>query len=200
MDARRSQQRIVNAHPPDQPAQVRVDLRPTSKGAGFPTPVPAEPGSVPSHDLGEDYRDGLQDRWKPSIQLDENKRSPPEPDAAPHLPSRYDELISAATCACCSTSRTTPASRNPCGRRSNRGEAVVAIERAPPGPFGHGPPEPARDASSRRPARAGRRPHGDGLVHSGGLGDCRAVLATVADRAHSRHAALKQWSGTQDYR
>ena len=42
--------------------------------------------------------------------------------------------------------------------------------------------------------------HGDGLVHSGGLGDCRAVLATVADRAHSRHAALKQWSGTQDYR
>ena len=61
--------------------------------------------------------------------------------------------------------------------------------------FGHGPPEPARDASSRRPARAGRRQHGDGLVHSGGLGDCRAVLATVADRALSRHAALKQWSG-----
>ena len=28
-----------------------------------------------------------------------------------------------------------------------------------------------------------------------GLGDCPAVLATVADRALSRHAALKQWSG-----
>src|SRR4030088_327351 len=33
MDARRSPQRIVNAHPPDQRAQVRVDLRPaTSMG------------------------------------------------------------------------------------------------------------------------------------------------------------------------
>src|SRR3979411_3172435 len=48
MDARRSPQRIVNAHPPDQRAQVRVDLRPASKRAGFPTPVPAEAGSVPS--------------------------------------------------------------------------------------------------------------------------------------------------------
>jgi len=42
VDARRSPQRIVNAHPSDQRAQVCVDLRPTSKGAGFPTPVPAE--------------------------------------------------------------------------------------------------------------------------------------------------------------
>src|SRR3977135_3795686 len=59
MDARRSPQRIVNAHPPDQRAQVRVDLRPASKGAGFPTPVPAEAGSVPSHEgLGPDNRDG----------------------------------------------------------------------------------------------------------------------------------------------
>jgi hypothetical protein len=40
---------IVDAHPPDQRAQVRVDLRPASKGAGFPTPVPAKAGSVPSH-------------------------------------------------------------------------------------------------------------------------------------------------------
>ena len=35
MLARRSPQRIVGAHPPDQRAQVRVDLRPASKGAGF---------------------------------------------------------------------------------------------------------------------------------------------------------------------
>jgi Resolvase, N terminal domain len=32
--------------PSDQRAQVRVDLRPASKGGGFPTPVPAEAGSV----------------------------------------------------------------------------------------------------------------------------------------------------------
>src|SRR4249920_1806810 len=61
MDARRSPQRIVDAHPPDQRAQVRVDLRPASKGAGFPTPVPAESGSVPSHEgLGANDRDGLE--------------------------------------------------------------------------------------------------------------------------------------------
>src|SRR3954453_13009102 len=62
VDARRSPQRIVNAHPPDQGAQVRVDLRPTSKGVGFPTPVPAEAGSVPSHEgLGANNCDGLED-------------------------------------------------------------------------------------------------------------------------------------------
>src|SRR5712671_1323561 len=62
MDARRSPQRIVGAHPPDQRAQVRVDLRPASKEAGFPTPVLAEAGSVPSHEgLGAGNRDGLED-------------------------------------------------------------------------------------------------------------------------------------------
>ena len=62
MDARRSPQRIVSAHPPDQRAQVRVDLRPASKEAGFPTPVPAEARSVPSQaGLGADDRDGLED-------------------------------------------------------------------------------------------------------------------------------------------
>src|SRR6266436_3136000 len=71
MDARRSPQRIFRAHPPDQRAQICVDLRSTSKGAGFPTPVPAEAGAVPANEgLGPDDRDGLQHRWKPPIQLD----------------------------------------------------------------------------------------------------------------------------------
>src|SRR5258705_7240322 len=62
MDARRSPQRIVDAHPPDQRAQVRVDLRSASKRAGFPTPVPTEASSMPSHQgLGPDDRDGLED-------------------------------------------------------------------------------------------------------------------------------------------
>jgi len=63
MDARRSPQRIVDAHPPNQRAQARVDLRPALKGAGLPTlVVPAEAGSVPSHKgLGPDNRDGLDD-------------------------------------------------------------------------------------------------------------------------------------------
>src|SRR5947209_11069708 len=71
MDARRSPQRIFRAHPPDQRAQIRVDLRSTSKGAGFPTPVPTEAGAMPADEgLRSDDRDGPEHRWKPSIQLD----------------------------------------------------------------------------------------------------------------------------------
>ena len=40
--SRRTPQRIVCAHPPDRCAQLRVDLRPASKAAGFPAPAPAE--------------------------------------------------------------------------------------------------------------------------------------------------------------
>src|SRR6201993_5166971 len=74
MDARRSPQRIFRVHPPNQRAQVRVDLRSTSKRAGFPTPVPTKAGPMPAHEgLGADDRDGLQDRRKPSIQLDQEQ-------------------------------------------------------------------------------------------------------------------------------
>jgi hypothetical protein len=90
MDAR--PQRIVRAHLPDQRAQLCVDLRPASKGAGFPAPVPAEAGPMPTHDgLGPDDRDGLEDRWKPSIQLDEEQAiSVRELDTTAHLPLQHD--------------------------------------------------------------------------------------------------------------
>jgi hypothetical protein len=62
MDARGTPQRIVGAHPPDQRAKVRVDLRSACKGTRFPTPIPAEADSVPSHEgLGADNRDDLED-------------------------------------------------------------------------------------------------------------------------------------------
>ena len=53
------------------------------KGAGFPAPVPAEAGPMPTHDgLGPDVRDALEDRWEPSIQLGEEQAiSVREPDA-----------------------------------------------------------------------------------------------------------------------
>src|SRR6266446_4865406 len=74
MDARRTPQRIFRAHPPDQRAQIRGDLRPASKTAGFPTPVPTEAGPMPTDKgLRSDDRDGLQDRWEPSIQLDQEQ-------------------------------------------------------------------------------------------------------------------------------
>src|SRR6478735_2773873 len=44
VDARRTPQWIFRAHPPDQSAEIRGDLRSPSKRAGFAPPVPAEAG------------------------------------------------------------------------------------------------------------------------------------------------------------
>src|SRR5260221_7479155 len=65
MDARRSPQRIFGAHPPDQCAQIGIDLWSASERPGFPTPVPTETAAMPAHEgLGPDDSDGLQDRRK----------------------------------------------------------------------------------------------------------------------------------------
>src|SRR5438874_12905885 len=94
MDARRTPQRIVNAHPPDQRAQVRVDLRPASKGAGFPTPVMAKAGPMPTHQgLRSDDSDGPEHRWKQSIQQDQEQAIPIyELDAISH-PALHNQLM-----------------------------------------------------------------------------------------------------------
>src|SRR5258708_14716952 len=77
MDARRTPQRIVNVHPPDQCAQIHVDLRSTTKRTGFPTPVPTEAGPMPTHQgLRSDDSDGPEHRWKPSIQQDQEHAIP----------------------------------------------------------------------------------------------------------------------------
>jgi hypothetical protein len=77
MYARRTPQRIVNAHPPDQRAQFRVDLWPASERAGFPTPVTAEAGPMPTHEgLGADDRDGLRTDGDHRYSWTKNKRSP----------------------------------------------------------------------------------------------------------------------------
>src|SRR6266446_5340842 len=88
MDTRSAPQRIVNAHLPDQSAQVRVELRSASKAAGFPPPISPEAGPVPAHQgLRPDDRDGLEDRWKPSIQHDQEQAIPiRELDATAHPP------------------------------------------------------------------------------------------------------------------
>jgi hypothetical protein len=96
MDAWRAPQRIVNAHPSDQCTQVRFDLRPTSKGAGLPTSISAETGTMPTHErLRSDDRDDIENRWKSSIQLDEEEAiSVCEVNATTHLPPQYDHLTS----------------------------------------------------------------------------------------------------------
>src|SRR5947208_1039698 len=96
MDARRSPQGIFPAHPPDQRAQFRIDLRSASKRAGITTPVPTEAGSMPTHEsLGPDDRDGLEDRRKPSIQHDQEQAiSIRELDATAYPPLQHDHLMS----------------------------------------------------------------------------------------------------------
>jgi hypothetical protein len=71
VDAWRALKRILDAHPPDQCAQLRVDLRSPSQWERLPTPVAAKAGPVPMHEcLGQDDCENLQDRRKPAIQLD----------------------------------------------------------------------------------------------------------------------------------
>jgi ABC-type cobalamin/Fe3+-siderophores transport system ATPase subunit len=59
---RRAPQRIFDAHPPDQYAQLRFDPRSPSQWARPPTPVAAKAGPVPTHErLGPDDCENLQD-------------------------------------------------------------------------------------------------------------------------------------------
>src|SRR5258705_13108446 len=62
VNARRAPKRIFHAHPPDQYAQLRVNLRSPSLWARLPTPVAAKAGPVPTHErLGPDDCENLQD-------------------------------------------------------------------------------------------------------------------------------------------
>src|SRR6202051_673843 len=71
VNAWRTPKRILHAHPPDQRAQLRVDLRSPSQRARLPTPVAAKAGPVPTQErLGPDDRKDLQDRRNPAVQLD----------------------------------------------------------------------------------------------------------------------------------
>src|SRR6266567_3260281 len=102
MDTGGAPQWIVSAHPPDQRTQVRVDLRSTSKGAGFPLPISPEAGPVPVHKgLRPDDRDGLEDRWEPSIQHDQEQAIPiRELDATTHPPLQHTQLMSECRVLC----------------------------------------------------------------------------------------------------
>src|ERR1700694_596079 len=96
MNARRAPKRIFDTHPPNQRAQVRLNLRTPSQGPRFPTPVMAKAGPMPTHEgLGTDDRENLQDRRKPSIQMDEEQTIVVrESDPAMHLTPQDDQLMS----------------------------------------------------------------------------------------------------------
>src|SRR5260370_13245540 len=96
VDAWRAPKRIFDAHPPDQCAQLRFDLRPPSQWERLPTPVAAKAGPVPTHEcLGPDDCENLQDRRKPAIQLNQEPAiMVREPDATMHLTPHDNQLMS----------------------------------------------------------------------------------------------------------
>src|ERR1700716_2085471 len=96
MDTRRAPKRIFDAHPPDQNAQLRLDLRSPSQWARLPTPVAAKAGPVPTHErLGPDDSEILQDRRKPAIQLDKEPAIiVREPDATRQPTPQDNQLTS----------------------------------------------------------------------------------------------------------
>src|SRR6202048_891080 len=62
VNAWRAPKRVFDAHPQDQRAQLRVDLRSPSQWARLPTPVAAKAGPMPTHErLGPDDCENLQD-------------------------------------------------------------------------------------------------------------------------------------------
>jgi len=94
VDAWRAPKRIFDAHPPDQCAQLRFDLRPPSQWERLPTPVAAKAGPVPTHEcLGPDDCENLQDRRKPAIQLNQEPAiMVREPDAT-RQPTPHDNQL-----------------------------------------------------------------------------------------------------------
>jgi hypothetical protein len=96
MNTRRSPKRVLHAHQSDQRPEVRLDLRPPSPWARFPTPTTAKAGPMPPHErLRPNDRDDLQNRWKPSIQLDKKPAIVVRhPGPAPHFTPQNDQLMS----------------------------------------------------------------------------------------------------------
>src|ERR1700694_3710292 len=72
VDAWRTPKLVLRAHLPDQRAQFHLDSRAPSPRVRCPTPIATKAGPMPPHHRFRlDNRNDLQDRWKPSIHLDE---------------------------------------------------------------------------------------------------------------------------------
>jgi hypothetical protein len=105
---------------------ARIDWLPASQVPGFPAPIAAETRAMPSHQrLRPDGRHCRHDRWKPPIQLEEEKAiAVRELDPTAHLALKHDQLTSE-----CSVLRLKPADR-PERRVPTRGRALVATQGA----------------------------------------------------------------------
>ena len=95
MNARCTPKQIFNTHPPDQCPQIYRDLWPASQVSSFPAPITAKTSTVPAHErLGAEGRDGFEDGWKPTIQLNEEQAiAVRELDPTAYLPLKHDRLL-----------------------------------------------------------------------------------------------------------
>src|SRR6266487_2054135 len=102
MNARRTPKQIFKAHSPNQYAQIRPDLRSASQVPRFPTPVAATTGTMPAHQaLWPDDHDGLKDRRKPAIPLDEEQPiTVRELDPTAHLALQHNQLLPQRSIVC----------------------------------------------------------------------------------------------------
>src|SRR5260370_6464848 len=96
MDPRRTPKWVLDAHPPDQRAQLRLYLWPTSPSTRFPTPVAAKASPVPTREgLGPNDREHLQDRSEPAIQPNkEPSIMVRQPNATMHPTPQDNQLTS----------------------------------------------------------------------------------------------------------
>src|ERR1700761_1874546 len=97
VDTWRTPKRVLHAHLPDQRAQFALDWRAPSPRVRLPTPIAPKAGPMPPHQRFRlDNRNDRQDRWKPSIHLDEEPAvAICEPSPAFQLTPQDDQLMSA---------------------------------------------------------------------------------------------------------
>src|SRR4029453_4358349 len=75
MNARRSPKRVLDPHPPDQRAQIRLDLRAPAPRMRFPAPIAAKTRPMPPDErLRTDDRKNVQDSRNPSNRLHKEQR------------------------------------------------------------------------------------------------------------------------------
>jgi hypothetical protein len=96
VDARRAPKWVLDVHLPDQRAQLRLYLWPTSPSTRFPTPVAAKARPVPTQErLGRNDPEHLQGRWKPAIQPNkEPSIMVRQPNATMHPAPQDNQLMS----------------------------------------------------------------------------------------------------------
>ena len=83
---------------------------------------------MPTHEgFGADDRDGLEDRWKPSIQLDQEQAITIRvPDATAHPPLQHDQLMSERRILCLKSAPRLDGEAN--RARNKQSSAIIAAD------------------------------------------------------------------------